>query len=105
MEVRSGVNVADTQQSQKQHFHVLAVDDSLTERKILERLLRESSCKGIYIYIYTYIYHDYLQPSSTSTLSSSSSSSNFTRIVIQGCLLIIWGLNYGIIKKIGTHSM
>ncbi|XP_062158127.1 two-component response regulator ORR9-like isoform X2 [Alnus glutinosa] len=45
MEVRSGVNVADTQQSQKQHFHVLAVDDSLTERKILERLLRESSCK------------------------------------------------------------
>jgi len=101
MEVRSGVNVADTQQSQKQHFHVLAVDDSLTERKILERLLRESSCKGIY----TYIYHDYLQPSSTSTLSSSSSSSNFTRIVIQGCLLIIWGLNYGIIKKIGTYSM
>ncbi|XP_062158126.1 two-component response regulator ORR9-like isoform X1 [Alnus glutinosa] len=64
MEVRSGVNVADTQQSQKQHFHVLAVDDSLTERKILERLLRESSCKG--------------------------------------CLLIIWGLNYGIIKKIVT---
>ncbi|GLT69518.1 hypothetical protein SLA2020_416630 [Shorea laevis] len=43
MEVRLGV--ADTQQSQKQHFHVLAVDDSLTERKILERLLIESSCK------------------------------------------------------------
>ncbi|XP_059453261.1 two-component response regulator ORR9-like [Corylus avellana] len=41
--IRSGV--ADTQQSQIQHFHVLAVDDSLIERKILERLLRESSCK------------------------------------------------------------
>ncbi|KAE8100713.1 hypothetical protein FH972_018580 [Carpinus fangiana] len=43
MEVRSAV--ANTQQSQIQHFHVLAVDDSLIERKILERLLRESSCK------------------------------------------------------------
>ncbi|XP_040997037.1 two-component response regulator ORR10-like [Juglans microcarpa x Juglans regia] len=36
---------ADTQQKQKQHFHVLAVDDSLIERKLLERLLTESSCK------------------------------------------------------------
>ncbi|KAF5468593.1 hypothetical protein F2P56_012736 [Juglans regia] len=36
---------ADTQQKQKQHFHVLAVDDSLIERKLLERLLAESSCK------------------------------------------------------------
>lgn len=40
-------NFADTQQKQKQHFHVLAVDDSLIERKLLERLLTESSCKGI----------------------------------------------------------
>ncbi|KAG2666805.1 hypothetical protein I3843_15G079200 [Carya illinoinensis] len=38
-------DLADTQQKQKQHFHVLAVDDSLIERKLLERLLTESSCK------------------------------------------------------------
>lgn len=36
---------------QQHHFHVLAVDDSLTDRKLLERLLiAGSSCKGIYIY-------------------------------------------------------
>ncbi|KAE9603934.1 putative response regulator and transcription factor RR-A-type family [Lupinus albus] len=28
-----------------QHFHVLAVDDSVIDRKLLERLLRGSSCK------------------------------------------------------------
>lgn len=30
----------------KQHFHVLAVDDSLVDRKLLERLLRVSSYHG-----------------------------------------------------------
>jgi len=33
--------------------HVLAVDDSLLDRKLIERLLTNSSCKGIcIIYIY-----------------------------------------------------
>ncbi|XP_019416272.1 PREDICTED: two-component response regulator ORR9-like isoform X2 [Lupinus angustifolius] len=32
-------------QQQQQHFHVLAVDDSVIDRKLLERLLRGSSCK------------------------------------------------------------
>lgn len=32
-------------QQQPQHFHVLAVDDSVIDRKLLERLLRGSSCK------------------------------------------------------------
>ncbi|XLU25103.1 hypothetical protein S245_061169 [Arachis hypogaea] len=32
-------------QQQQQHFHVLAVDDSVIDRKLLERLLRDSSCK------------------------------------------------------------
>ncbi|XP_057446061.1 two-component response regulator ORR9-like [Lotus japonicus] len=32
-------------QLQQQHFHVLAVDDSVIDRKLLERLLRGSSCK------------------------------------------------------------
>jgi hypothetical protein len=27
--------------------HVLAVDDSLVDRKLVEKLLRNSSCKGI----------------------------------------------------------
>jgi len=35
-------------QPQEQHFHVLAVDDSVIDRKLLERLLRGSSCKGSY---------------------------------------------------------
>lgn len=34
------------QQQQKQHFHVLAVDDSLLDRKLLERLLKISSYQG-----------------------------------------------------------
>ncbi|GMY06749.1 two-component response regulator ORR9-like isoform X2 [Fagus crenata] len=38
-------DVVQTQEMQQQHFHVLAVDDSLMERKLLERLLRKSSCK------------------------------------------------------------
>jgi two-component response regulator (ARR-A family) len=33
-------------QQQEQHFHVLAVDDSVIDRKLLERLFRGSSCKG-----------------------------------------------------------
>jgi len=28
-------------------FHVLAVDDSLVDRKLIERLLQKSSCQGI----------------------------------------------------------
>jgi hypothetical protein len=30
--------------------HVLAVDDSLLDRKLIEKLLTNSSCKGTYIY-------------------------------------------------------
>ncbi|XP_019430539.1 PREDICTED: two-component response regulator ARR17-like isoform X2 [Lupinus angustifolius] len=33
------------QQKKQQHFHVLVVDDSVIDRKLLERLLRDSSCK------------------------------------------------------------
>lgn len=35
----------EQQQQQQQHFHVLAVDDSLLDRKLLERLLKVSSYK------------------------------------------------------------
>ncbi|KAH0989433.1 hypothetical protein GBA52_000916 [Prunus armeniaca] len=34
-------------QQQQQHFHVLAVDDSLLDRKLLERLLRGSSYQAV----------------------------------------------------------
>ncbi|CAJ1971897.1 unnamed protein product [Sphenostylis stenocarpa] len=34
------------QQQQQQHIHVLVVDDSVIDRKLLERLLRDSSCKA-----------------------------------------------------------
>lgn len=30
--------------------HVLAVDDNLIDRKLVEKLLRNSSCKGTYRY-------------------------------------------------------
>lgn len=40
------------EEEEEQHFHVLAVDDSVIDRKLLERLLRSSSYKGIYIYSY-----------------------------------------------------
>lgn len=34
------------QNLKQEHFHVLAVDDSVIDRMLLERLLRDSSCKG-----------------------------------------------------------
>jgi len=34
--------------SSSSELHVLAVDDSLVDRKVIERLLKISSCKGIY---------------------------------------------------------
>ncbi|OIW04503.1 hypothetical protein TanjilG_13885 [Lupinus angustifolius] len=39
------MEVVDTPKLQQEHFHVLVVDDSVIDRKILERLLRDSSCK------------------------------------------------------------
>lgn len=33
----------------EEEAHVLAVDDSLVDRKVIERLLKISSCKGLYI--------------------------------------------------------
>lgn len=35
--------------------HVLAVDDSLIDRKLVEKLLRNSSCKGTIIVMYQFI--------------------------------------------------
>lgn len=32
-------------------FHVLAVDDSIVDRKLIEKLLKTSSYQGTYIYI------------------------------------------------------
>jgi len=31
--------------------HVLAVDDNLIDRKLVEKLLKNSSCKGTYTYL------------------------------------------------------
>lgn len=53
MEMKQGFNEdAHPQQKQQlqqepQHFHVLAVDDSLIDRKLLEKLLTVSSYHGI----------------------------------------------------------
>lgn len=40
------VDFKQQQQQPQQHFHVLAVDDSILDRKLLERLLRGSSYEG-----------------------------------------------------------
>ncbi|XP_027331056.1 two-component response regulator ARR17-like isoform X7 [Abrus precatorius] len=40
------VNSQMLKQQQQQHFHVLVVDDNVIDRKLLERLLRDSSCKA-----------------------------------------------------------
>ena len=45
MEMDLEGEIEDTHQH---HFHVLAVDDSLIDRKLLEKLLKTSSYKGIY---------------------------------------------------------
>lgn len=37
----------DFSPSDNEEVHVLAVDDSLVDRKVIERLLRISSCKGL----------------------------------------------------------
>lgn len=37
--------------------HVLAVDDNLIDRKIVEKLLKNSSCKGNLLVFYGYVTH------------------------------------------------
>ncbi|XP_061341927.1 two-component response regulator ORR9-like [Gastrolobium bilobum] len=43
------VDTRELQQQKQQHFHVLVVDDSVIDRKLLERLLRDSSCKATFV--------------------------------------------------------
>ncbi|KAJ1378129.1 Signal transduction response regulator, receiver domain [Sesbania bispinosa] len=44
------MELVNTQKLQlQQHFHVLVVDDSVIDRKLLERLLRDSSCKATFV--------------------------------------------------------
>ena len=35
-----------------QEFHVLAVDDSIIDRKVIERLLKISCCKGVCVCVF-----------------------------------------------------
>lgn len=44
MEIPAGGDLTVT----SPELHVLAVDDSIVDRKVIERLLRISSCKGNY---------------------------------------------------------
>ncbi|KAL2339760.1 hypothetical protein Fmac_007700 [Flemingia macrophylla] len=68
-------------QQQQQHFHVLAVDDSVIDRKLLERLLRGSSCKvtcvdsGDKALKYLGLVDDLDDTTSSVSLETSSSSS------------------------------
>lgn len=38
----------------EEEAHVLVVDDSLVDRKVIERLLKISSCKGLYIDVFSF---------------------------------------------------
>ena len=37
-------------------FHVLAVDDSILDRKLIERLLKTSSYHGMFFYVLAFIH-------------------------------------------------
>ena len=39
--------------SSTSELHVLAVDDSIVDRKVIERLLRISACKGISFFCFS----------------------------------------------------
>ncbi|KAJ6681643.1 TWO-COMPONENT RESPONSE REGULATOR [Salix koriyanagi] len=69
------------QQTEEKHFHVLAVDDSLIERKLLERLLKVSSYQVTFVdsgdkaLEYLGLLNSIDNVKATSSSSSSSSSS------------------------------
>ncbi|KAI5355271.1 PREDICTED: two-component response regulator [Prunus dulcis] len=79
------------QQEEEQHFHVLAVDDSLLDRKLLERLLRGSSYQvtcvesGDEALKYLGLVDDLNQ---NSTASSSSTSPHSSQQVLEGSKVI-----------------
>ncbi|BBG95612.1 response regulator 9 [Prunus dulcis] len=93
----SSSDVADSepqqqqQQEEEQHFHVLAVDDSLLDRKLLERLLRGSSYQvtcvesGDEALKYLGLVDDLNQ---NSTASSSSTSPHSSQQVLEGSKVI-----------------
>ncbi|KAM1134624.1 hypothetical protein ACFX19_044428 [Malus domestica] len=86
MEVVVKSDVADPKQQQQllqnKHFHVLAVDDSLLDRKLLERLLRGSSYEvtcvdsGDEALKYLGLLEDLNRSTATSSSSSSPQSSD-----------------------------
>lgn len=43
------VGVSDHSAAGSEELHVLAVDDSHVDRKVIERLLKISSCKGVFL--------------------------------------------------------
>ncbi|KAL0385631.1 UNVERIFIED_CONTAM: Two-component response regulator ARR3 [Sesamum radiatum] len=49
LEKGEGVDDFSAYSDAHHEVHVLAVDDSLVDRKVIERLLKITSCKGIYV--------------------------------------------------------
>lgn len=55
MEAKTQIIISEKQEKHHvigEHFHVLAVDDSVIERKMLEKLLTVSSYHGTYLFSY-----------------------------------------------------
>lgn len=48
--------VSDQSPTGSEELHVLAVDDSLVDRKVIERLLKISSCKGAFVWVFFFFF-------------------------------------------------
>ncbi|KAK7385170.1 hypothetical protein VNO78_30882 [Psophocarpus tetragonolobus] len=97
------------EQQQQQHFHVLVVDDSVIDRKLLERLLRDSSCKATFVdsgdkaLKYLGLLDDELHnASSTSSESLEQSGMKVNMIMTDYCMPGMSG--YDLLKRIKGSS-
>lgn len=58
MDVPASLSVCNDVNGSEQEPHVLAVDDSLVDRKIVEKLLKTFSCKGtLFLFFLFFILH------------------------------------------------
>ncbi|XP_027331052.1 two-component response regulator ORR9-like isoform X3 [Abrus precatorius] len=104
------VNSQMLKQQQQQHFHVLVVDDNVIDRKLLERLLRDSSCKaatfldsGVKALKYLGLLDDDIHnASSTSPESLQQNGINVNLIMTDYCMPGMSG--YDLLKRIKQGS-
>lgn len=103
------MELVNDQQQQQKHFHVLVVDDSVIDRKLLERLLRDSSCKATFLdsgdkaLKYLGLQDDELENlSSTSSESLQENGMKVNMIMTDYCMPGMSG--YDLLKRIKGSS-